>query len=1168
MHWRVTFRILLILLVLHSLSAIIYAQTTISGALMGVVTDPSGAAVPGAIVELVDSNKGSTQTSITDRDGTYRFSLLPPRRYSLAVSRWGFRKQVCDVEVRLGPPGTVNVQLEIAEAQTAIKVAGEALLIQAENGDVSTTMYQQQISEVPNPGNDLTYIAQIAPGAVMNTDSIGFGGAGNFSILGMPAVSNLFTVNGMNDNNTMANVNNSGVLGMMLGQNEVQEATIVTNGYSGQFGGAAGANVNYITKSGGNAFHGNAQYYWNGTALNANDWISNASGVPRPYNRAQQWAGSLGGPIKRDKLFFFFDTEGMNLVLPTGQYVVLPSAQFEAATMANIDSRFGSGSASHKFYQQIFNIYNNAQGASAATPGSFSDPLGCQGWVNPNDPNGVGTTEPCAVHYYENVETPANQSLVSGRLDWNLAVNDRAFLLIQHDQGVFTNYVDAVSPIFNSYSHQPTWQAQLNETHTFSPTAANQFILAGTYIKSRTGVANSSQALAALPLSLNWWNDGAAFSIAGGLDYSFGLPSGSTTITYQISDDLVKVHGKHKLGLGINFLRTHYRGIGAYWSEIPQLLPMSIDAFFFGGTNPSSPKTDFTTIYKMFSKSDWNNYWFYSVGMYGQDEWHARSNLTVSFSLRADHESNPVCESRCFARFARSFSSMSHDPNQPYNQAIETNQRQAFVGTDSLLWSPRFSFAWQPFGISRNTVLRGGVGIFYDPLPGGFGVPSWNTPLHNFFPMSGYNLAPGETNSLSKAASAANAAFMAGFTSGETAAQIRMADPNFTPPEMGSTPNTVHSPQFQKWSLEAQESFGASRSLTISYFGNHGLHEPTQNGNLNAFGFGPYPTKPCGSPPVAPCYDTRFSVVGEMNPIGVSNYHGMVVSFEQRITRWGTGVLRANYTYGHALDEVSNEGAMFAFEGVSNLQDGNNPRGSYGPADYDVRHLFSGSYVWELPIKAALLGHGKDYLVNGWQVSGAIFAHTGMPYSVFDNGAHGILNTMNNFGNPIYAVPATPLGSTGPCGKLASIPSPTVPCLPPQVQSDGSPNPGALFVQSGCETGFNTGNLPGPNGACSGRSVSFAQGRDHFRGPAFFNTDFAVMKNTKIPNKENVVLSMGLQFFNLFNHPNFGPPDNMLTDGTYGQITYLEQSPTSILGSTTQADISRRMIQLKFELRF
>jgi len=303
-----------------------------------------------------------------------------------------------------------------------------------------------------------------------------------------------------------------------------------------------------------------------------------------------------------------------------------------------------------------------------------------------------------------------------------------------------------------------------------------------------------------------------------------------------------------------------------------------------------------------------------------------------------------------------------------------------------------------------------------------------------------------------------------------------------------------------------------------------------------------------------------------MQTAGVSNYNGLVASFEQRFTRWGSGALQANYTYGHALDVVSNEAQVFTGSSSSNPQDVNHLHDSYGAADYDVRHSFNANYFWELPLKAALRGHGKDALVNGWQISGVVLAHTGFPYTVFDNGEMGLL-APNNFGGPIYAVPASPLGSQGPCGKGAAIPSAITPCLPPQVLSDGSPNPAALFVQSGCETGFNTGYLPGPTGPCGGHSVSFSQGRNHFRGPSFVNVDFAVMKNTKIPRKEAWEWSMGLQFFNLFNHPNFSLADHWLTDSGYGQIFYLEQSPTSILGATG-ADVARRMIQLKFQFRF
>jgi hypothetical protein len=294
----------------------------------------------------------------------------------------------------------------------------------------------------------------------------------------------------------------------------------------------------------------------------------------------------------------------------------------------------------------------------------------------------------------------------------------------------------------------------------------------------------------------------------------------------------------------------------------------------------------------------------------------------------------------------------------------------------------------------------------------------------------------------------------------------------------------------------------------------------------------------------------------------------MVISFEERFTGWGRGLFQANYTYGHALDEVSNGGvAPFAFGSSVFPQDANNLHGSYGAADYDARHSFNANYVWEVPVKEAVRGHGPDYLVNGWQISGTIFARTGFPYTVIDFAEAGHL-IKNNFFGTIYSVPVAPLGPAGPCGKGAVIPSSPVPCQPAQVLGNGSPSPGALFLQTGCETGFNTGNLPGPKGPCSGPSVTFAQGRNRFRGPSYFNTDLAAMKNTKIPHWENGVLSIGFQFFNLFNHANFGFPDNWSSSATFGQILYMEQTPTSILGSGLTANVSPRMIQLRVQLQF
>jgi hypothetical protein len=351
-----------------------------------------------------------------------------------------------------------------------------------------------------------------------------------------------------------------------------------------------------------------------------------------------------------------------------------------------------------------------------------------------------------------------------------------------------------------------------------------------------------------------------------------------------------------------------------------------------------------------------------------------------------EHYSNPACDSDCYSRLTGPFESISHDPGQPYNQAILINQRYAIPNLGSILWSPRLSFAWQPFGVSHNSVLRGGAGFFYDPLPAGIWEPFYiNSPIYNVYTPFQDNLTPGEATSLFKDAAFSNATFAHGFATGQTLAQMQAIDPNFSPPAVNASEKSIHSPQFQKWSLEWQQALGASSSLSVGYFGNHGIHELVGDPDLNAFGFGSLPPAPCTSPPVPPCSDPRFSEVTEARSNAVSNYNGMVVSFKHQFSGWTDGLIQANYTYGHAFDEVSN-GGIFSFTsvGLTSPQDPHNLHGAYGPAEYDVRHSLNASYVLEVPLKAALRGHGWDYLVKGWQVSGTIFARTGFPYTAVD----------------------------------------------------------------------------------------------------------------------------------------------------------------------------------------
>ncbi len=279
--------------------------------------------------------------------------------------------------------------------------------MQADNADLSTNFNQNMITNQPNGGNDITYVAQTAPGVTM---SVG-GGYGNFSAYGLPATSNLFTVNGENDMDPYLNLNNSGATNLTLGRNDLQEATVISNAYSGQYGQQAGAQVNYVTKSGTNQYHGNAMYWWTGRAMDANDWFNNLYQTPRPFANNNQWAASFGGPIKKDKLFFFVDNEGIRYIVPSTQPVFAPTSQFINATLANIATNDPAGLP---LYQQYFNLFQTAPGYN---PNSNLGAGSC-GDLGPGNPadgyrNVPGlTADNCIGQYQASPALPGNRMAV------------------------------------------------------------------------------------------------------------------------------------------------------------------------------------------------------------------------------------------------------------------------------------------------------------------------------------------------------------------------------------------------------------------------------------------------------------------------------------------------------------------------------------------------------------------------------------------------------------------------------------------------------------------------------------------------------------------------------------------------------------------------------------
>src|SRR5581483_5547097 len=387
-------RLVLALLLATVASLPLAAQSLTSGDISGIVTAPSGAVVPNASVLVKSAETGAAQTATTNAQGVYRVSLLKPGPYTISVQASGFRAADHRATVAIGQVANVNITLSLGQESTTVEVSSEAPVIQTENADLSTNFNERQVSLLPNPGNDLSFIAQTAPGVVMNTQA----GQGNFSANGLPGTSNLFTVNGQNENDPFLNLNNSGATNLLLGSNDVREATVTINGYFGQYGMLAGANV---------------IYYWNGSALNVNSFFNNFNGAPKPFVNANQWAAFFGGPVKKDKTFFFVDTEGLRFVLPTSSNVTIPTPQFAAATLNHLQS---VSPASVPFYQNIFNLFQNAPGANRAQPLTGGS-LGCGDLTDAA--SGLGITQPCGLQFTSTVGQLTTEWLLTGRIDQN-----------------------------------------------------------------------------------------------------------------------------------------------------------------------------------------------------------------------------------------------------------------------------------------------------------------------------------------------------------------------------------------------------------------------------------------------------------------------------------------------------------------------------------------------------------------------------------------------------------------------------------------------------------------------------------------------------------------------------------------------------------------------------
>ena len=1118
------------LLVVFMMTAVasLFGQTATTGDIAGVVTDPTAAVVTGVPITLKNVDTGSSTSTMTNAQGSYNFSLLQPGNYSVSANVSGFQKILKTVTVTLGTSTTVNLQLSLSSQAESVDVSDEVAGVQTEDANLQTNFNAQQIALLPNPGNDLSAVALTAPGVVMNTTGGSVFGGGNYEFLGLPSNSNVFTYDGANDNDPYFNINNSGATNLTLGLNDVQETSVVTNGYSGQFGGLAGANINYVSKSGTNSYHGNAEYWWNGRALNSNNYFRNQANAiagsdvaPRPFVNANQYATSFGGPIKKDKSFFFVDYEGIRLVIPSLFSVNLPTQQFQNAVIANLGN---VSPASVPFYNQLFGIWNGTPGAAQA-----QNTLAGGGCSNVTSLAGVafGAANPCASQLQGGTSQATDDYLIVGRYDQNIGNNDKLFVRVQHESGQQATYTDPLNLAFDAHSAQPEWQSQLSETHTFGADKVNNFVASLQWYSALFTMTNPTAEFQTLPETV-FLDDGSLFPLN---NEGTAFPQGRVITQYGIVDDFSWTRGRHGLHFGVNFRRDDVSDHN-FTGVIPFVQEVSLNDFAFGGVAPVPPggTPGGSILSQNFPLNTNVPIALYQLGWYAADEFKVTSNLKLTLSMRFDHLSNPVCQTNCFQSLSGSFDNLNR--TAPVNQALTTGLHTAFPSVTSIVYQPKVGFAWTPFG-ARNTVVRGGFGVFSDAIPtGGIDDILTNAPNDPSFNLFNGALSPAAPGSLNGQATAANAAFRANFANGGAVPAFNFFNPG-----------TVQIPRYDEWDLEIQHTLGWHTTLSAKYVGNHGEHEEITNPALNAFSatgvpFGPLPT-------TQP--DPRFGVVAQTQNVGNSNYNGVTLTAAHTVN--GGFQFQASYTYSHALDEISNSSLNpFGVNTNSNvdvvtpLNPFNIRQLNYGNADYDVRQSFVMNYVWTDAIRH-LTSRGPNALLKGWTFSGTLFKHTGFAYSIFSS-------------NETAALQQGLFGSASPATATAVL-----------ADVVGSPN-----TNCGASAAALVNGLPNPCYSAANfadPTNDFAtQRRNQFRGPGYFDTDFDLEKAFTIPKWESAKFSVGARFFNLFNHPNFAFPSTDVDSNQFGQITQTVSQPTTIYGAGLGADASPRVIELQGKFVF
>lgn len=1135
----------------------------------GTVTDSTGAVVPGAEITARNTATNESHTATSSGAGAYAVTNLPVGPYQITVKKEGFKEfTVADVELTVAQSLTINPKLIAGAATEEVTVrADRAPDVDQETAQLSNLVDSKQMASLPLITRNPYQLVLLSPGT-SQTDS----GTGGISVNGARDRNNNFMLDGVDNNDTSVPGGFSSVLS--ANPDSTEEFRVITDNFNAEFGRNTGAIIDVVTKSGTNALHGDAYYFgrWNGFG-GARDWFNPGSGPDaapmNPYKR-HQFGFSVGGPIIKDKTFFFFNEEWDRFHTSLTDQATVPTQEF-------LNGQFNYTYADNGGVSHTIPIDLTPTGANNAYGIPFDPTMQKVFALYPVVP-AVDSPDGIAGNIF--FPTTSKQTTYNPVAKIDHRINDHESLNLRYGYNHFFDPNPGFSDIlpgFGAYENKDISQgltAQL--TSIFSNNLINSFKFGWNHIYAAFYLSKATIAALDSAEGEDSYGNGWDFTLDPftSLESTLGGADSQArkTGTISYSDGLTWVHGSHTFKFGFDFRDVGESSYDNFTSRrqlgMATLLTYNYDPGIVAGEPSNYSATDLVDAAdayyglvihdgenQFFNKtgarqgSDYKNYRQHEFDWYGQDSWKVRPNLTLNLGLRYQLNTVPY-------ETGGNASNLLQDPG-----SYATGQAVTFSlvgpGSGNQLYQPdyrdiepRFGFSWDPYKDGK-TSIRGGFGIFHDRTFGNaFGNARSNPPF-----QAQYSSYPVET---------INNAFGTGAFPG----QIPTQTPSASVPDGSAESAVIFDPHFpnassNNWNLDFQRELPGNNVMDIAYVGAMGVHvwgqrdgnppDPTLVSQLLAFCVPGNPLNTGFATASGQCDQTTVSgsslYVGatdygnlpfnavnnnalvqpdyQMNEFN-SIYHGLQTKFSHRMSH---GLqIQAAYTWSHSLDN-SVDPLTPAVGSRTFPRNSRDLRQSYGNSDYDIRHVGVVNYVWELPF-----GHGKSYLNNGLvgkvmeglEFDGIFTAQTGHPFNV-----RGSADTQRTGVNAWGYQVGDPFGSGAACGLTP----------PPGVK---------VYFTNPCAF------INPPWGDKSNNA------RNAWYGPGFWDWDITAAK--KMTLTERVKAELRFESYNILNHPHYVNPgytsatNNLIGTGQFGVITGTALQPDS----TTTA----RQVQMALKLIF